>query len=322
MMKEQIMARKEMTAVLSVDVSDESVMPTKSAWKSLDSFMEGLNAKVEAVHVLQYPKRLLADQGIQKAAKKELDSFVKKIELKNLSGLKLLQGSTSLNKSIEILVEHAEQKKARMIIAVSHGRRWMVRFILGSFSEALLAKSSLPVLFMSRKAVAKGNRLLFITDFSKASKAAFQLFLDQFHELDQELLVYHALPPLYEYTAMMETYPAASRKYADDQMAEMVNQALKEGWSVRSLVEENVLDIPKGVQKVVRNEHIALIGFSSIAARYGIAFIGNVSKRVFRLEGVNKWVCGPKTIERMMGKRNVPVRAVKAHRARVSEIRA
>lgn len=316
------MTRTVMNAVLSVDIADESVMPTKSAWKSLDSFMEGLNANVEAVHVLQYPKRLLEDQGIQKAAKKDLDTFVKKIEMTNLSGLKLLQGSTSLNKSIEILIDHAETKKARMIIAVSHGRRWMVRFILGSFSEALLAKSPIPVLFMSRKAVAKGNHLLFITDFSKASKAAFQLFLEQFEGMGQEVILYHALPPLYEYTAMMETYPAASRKYADDQMAEMVALARKKGWTVRSVVEENVLDIPKGVQKIVRTEHIALIGLSSIATRYGVAFIGNVAKRIFRLDGVNKWVCGPKAIEKRMGKRKVPVRAIKAHRARISEVRA
>jgi nucleotide-binding universal stress UspA family protein len=311
-----------MNVILSVDLADESVMPSKSAWKSLDSFMDGIQGKVEAVHVLQYPKRLLADPGIQKATKRDLEHFVDKCGLMNLSGSRILEGSTSLKHSIEILLGHAEKRKTKMIVAVSHGRKWLVRFVMGSFSEALLSMSPIPVLFMSRKAVIKGNRLLFITDFSKPSKAAFRIFLDQFRDLDQELLIYHALPPLYEYTAMMETYPPESRKYADDQMDLMVKEAEKSGWSVRSIVEENVLDIPKGVMKTVKNEQIALIGFSSIATRYGLAFVGNVAKRIFRLDGVNKWVCGPKAIEKVLKKGKVPSRSVPAHRARLPEIRA
>ncbi len=317
-----VMSRAGVNVILSVDLADESVMPTKSAWKSLDSYMDGINGKLEAVHVLQYPKRLLSDPGIQRATKRDLEQFVDKCGLMNLSGSRILEGSASLKHSIEILLDHAEKKKAKMIVAVSHGRRWLVRFVMGSFSEALLSMSPIPVVFMSRKAVAKGNRVLFITDFSKPSKAAFKIFLDQFKDLGQELLIYHALPPLYEYTAMMETYPPESRKYADDQMSLMVKEAEKAGWSVRSIVEENVLDIPKGVLKTVKSEQISMIGFSSIATRYGLAFVGNVAKRIFRLDGVNKWVCGPKAVEKILKKSKAPARAVHTHRARLPEVRA
>jgi nucleotide-binding universal stress UspA family protein len=315
------MRSKKTTAILSVDIVDETVMPTRSAWKSLDSFLDQLNTKIEAVHVLQYPKRLLSDESIRKSAQKELTSFMKKAELENCSGSVVIDGSASLKESIRALLEHAVSRKAEFITLVSHGRRWLVRFIMGSFSETLLAMSPIPVFFMSRKSVSKGNRILYVTDFSKPSVAAFRIFLEQFKHLGGELVIYHALPPLYEYTAMMESYPPESRKFAESQMAMMSEIAENENWSARTIIEENVLDIPKGIQKVIKSEKIALIGFSSVATRYGFAFIGNVAKRIFRLDGVNKWVCGPAAIEKLLKKPKKPIRATPIRKDRGIEAR-
>ncbi len=307
--------------ILAVDMSDSSNLPTKSVWKMFDGMLDELKAKVDAVHILQYPKKLLLDQELVNGAKKELKQFMDRTGLVNCSELNVLPGSASLSESINVLLKYSDAKKAKMIAVVSHGRRWMVRFVMGSFAEALLSRSEIPILFLSKKNVVKSRRTLFLTDFSKPSLIAYRQFLDQFSDFKPDLIIYHALPPLYEFSGMMETYPTESRKYADQQINELVELAEKQGYSVSGIVDENVLDIPKAIGKKIKSEKVSMIAYSSIAKRYGVAFVGNVAKRLFRLENVNKWVSGPASINKLL-KTGKKQKLIKHKKERLVEARA
>lgn len=285
--------------ILSVDVEDEKINPARSVWKALDRWASGLGSKIEAIHVLQYPQRMIHDERIVRRVHTDLKKTVKHAAMKNCTSMKVLFGTTSVKKTVLRLLKHADDEGAKAIALVSHGRKWFSRFLMGSFSETLLTMSPIPVLFLSRKSIPTNNKVLYLTDFSRASLASFKMFLNEFAGIADEVILYHAMEPVYEFIETTN-YSVETRKFAVDQMEKLSNIATEHGLRSRWIIEENVLDVSKSVLKIINREKIPLIGLSTVATRYGMIFIGSVAKKLFRIDKVSAWVCGPEAIKRAL----------------------
>ena len=285
--------------ILSVDVEDEKINPAKSVWKDLDRWASNIGSSIEAVHVLQYPQRMIHDERIIGRVNADLKKTVRHAAMKNCTSMKVLFGTTSVKKTVLRLLKHADETEAKAIALVSHGRKWFSRFLMGSFSETLLTMSPIPVLFLSRKSIPTNNKVLFLTDFSRASLASFRMFLNEFAGMTDEVILYHAMEPVFEFIEIT-TYSAETRKMAVEQMEKLSNIASEYGIKSRWIIEENVLDVSKSVMKVIIREKIPLIGLSTVATRYGMIFIGSVAKKLFRIDKVSAWVCGPEAIKKAL----------------------
>ena len=94
------------------------------------------------------------------------------------------------------LLDLAESDGSPMLALSSHGRTGLGRLALGSFAEALLLQSKIPVLFLShsdRKVDPKIQRILFPTDLSRNSRQAFRLLLPQAKALGAEVILFYAV---------------------------------------------------------------------------------------------------------------------------------
>ena len=80
---------------------------------------------------------------------------------------------------------------------------------------------------------------MYVNNFSKISRQAFQLFLRDFSLLTPELILYHALPPLYDSLGVESYYPLNSRKDATIEMLAWVKEAESVGIGARYIIEEN-----------------------------------------------------------------------------------
>jgi len=272
--------------ILSVDVDDQSVKPAKSVWRVLGFWTRRLNAEIESVHVLQNSPRLI-DDGIKHEAAASLKKFINRagVHQLHLADGTVLVGGVTLGVSVASLIRYAKKQNAKMLMVMSHGRKGLNRFLMGSFSEKLLKTSPFPVVFLGKTGLAHRERFLFITDFSRESKRSFQLFLSQFKELRPEVVIYHAIQPMYELMGVVQLPTFEQRSGATDQMVAWIKLAQDNGVNARSIIEENVISIPKAVQRMVTREKVSMIAMSSR--------IGRISKEIFRLHQVNVWVCGP-----------------------------
>ena len=103
-------------------------------------------------------------------------------------------------KAIRRLLDLVESEGAPMLALSSHGRSGLGRIALGSFAEALLLQSRIPVLFLSHPERQSGTetspkiqRILFPTDLSKNSREAFRLLLPQAKAMSAEVILFYAV---------------------------------------------------------------------------------------------------------------------------------
>ena len=92
----------------------------------------------------------------------------------------ITEESDSLRKAVHTLIKYAKREKAGAVVVGTHGRKGFQRFRLGSFAEALIGASTVPVLVLPQRAHSrhKQARILFATDFSEGSRRAFRSIVE------------------------------------------------------------------------------------------------------------------------------------------------
>lgn len=87
----------------------------------------------------------------------------------------------------------AEGERADLIVAGTHARTGVKRAILGSFAEALLLDSRIPVLAMQPRVrvIDKVSQILFPTDFAEHAERIFDEVIALANELKAEITVLH-----------------------------------------------------------------------------------------------------------------------------------
>jgi nucleotide-binding universal stress UspA family protein len=93
-----------------------------------------------------------------------------------------------------------EKKKVDLLVMGTHGRTGMPKFVLGSVAEEIFRKVSCPVLTVGPNSISAAvkpgefREILFATDFTPGSMAAFPYALSLAQEFQAELTLLHVIP--------------------------------------------------------------------------------------------------------------------------------
>ncbi len=290
--------------LLAIDPLEADLKPSHEALKDLGFWLENLDAEIEAVYVLS---DLRADLRVDQSfllATQALRSAIKKFHFKTpIESQVLLNHSTSRRKAVRELLDHAEDTGAELLVVTSHGRSGMSRLFLGSFAEALLADSPIPVLFLGThpQKQAQLNKMIFVTDFSRPSWLAFQSFLDQVSPLDPEVVLFHSMPafpsPFHYGIIGMGAYfvPEADlerqQRLWERENKKWLAYAKTRGIRIKAIQLEDPKGILHGINETARKEKAALIGISTCVE-------GKIAEELFRSQKFGVWIYGPTALEK------------------------
>ena len=290
---EMIMDVKFRKILIAIDVLDRSIKPSPIGWKFIQDWIVAQDVEVEAVYV--HPAGLESSSN-RLNLKHRMNKFFEKARFLNLVRQKILVAdSVTAAEAPSVLAKYALEQSAEALVVMSHGRKFLRRWIMGSFAETLLKISPVPVVFLGKSDVPSGEkRILFATDFSPTSYEAFQIFLDEFADENITVILCHAIPaPLPPLEDGVLSNQSTERKWVEVQMKELVSEALSRGIQVHPIVEDVVSNVPKTILKVASRENVSLVGIVSKATKFESAIFGTVAKKIFRSGKVTTWVCGP-----------------------------
>jgi nucleotide-binding universal stress UspA family protein len=208
------------------------------------------------------------------------------------------------NGAVDTLIEVIEMRAVDLVMVASRGRRWVSRMVLGSFSERLLLESPVPVLFLGSRAIVSENppTLLFPTDFSLASRAAFEVFVEQVLPLGAEVILLHVeqYPGLisgYSLTGvgayLPEVYWKIQKEASISEGEVWVDYAKKKGLQARFILEECGSEPEAVIMRTAFEHGVRLIGVASVRSEFEKLILGSISTRLFRWSRMNVWVLGP-----------------------------
>ena len=195
-------------------------------------------------------------------------------------------------------------KNVELVVTSTHGRRGLARFFLGSFAETLLLHlRNTPTLLVNPawKRNSDFKTILFPTDFSSESKAAFLRLLPLLKPFRSRVTLVHkiafAWPPALMIT--LDVAPAyektleAEREMKRREAQIWIHEGRRRGIEVHSVmnshtedsVEESILDYAKG-------KH-AILALASQSGPLSTTLIGSTTRNLVRSSLDPVWVIPP-----------------------------
>lgn len=211
--------------------------------------------------------------------------------------------------AVEQLLRAADEERAQGIALCSHGRAGIGRFVLGSFAETLLRDSRLPIYFLARKPDSLPAQpvdsctVLFATDFSSTSRAAFRRLLADTRLSTDRLILFHALgfPMRYaggEMVFVPENYFEEEERSAHERGAEWVAEAHARGIAAELTISAEGTDILIGdaILRAARENEAALVVMAASSSFLDRALFGSVAYEVFRASTCSALIYGPRAL--------------------------
>src|ERR1043166_9630488 len=95
------------------------------------------------------------------------------------------------------IISVIDEQRAGIVVMGTHGRGLFSRLLIGSVTQGIVRKVSVPFLTVCRASQPLAfNRILFSTDCSESSKHAFDFVLEFAHRMQSEVTVFHVLEPV------------------------------------------------------------------------------------------------------------------------------
>jgi nucleotide-binding universal stress UspA family protein len=195
---------------------------------------------------------------------------------------------------VDLLLTEAHKLKADVIVAAGHARGMLLRMVLGSFTEALLLKSKLPVLIVNPSANPTGKRVkrvLFPTDLGSATHSAFKQLLRYaklggwhitlLHVMDEPLVMVDSGDP-YVTPLFVPINDSDSRTRQRSDLFDWQAEARKAHVTCTLKVPRKAIDPTKAVLSEATGERYELVVLSSTGKIKGIDLAGSRTRRIVR----------------------------------------
>lgn len=292
--------------VWAVDPFCEECTLVKQTARAVSVLATQWNAAVEPVYILGgVPPnvRLLPTliQDVQAQAQTELRYLTRGIPIPQLADVRLIAGLNSqLRAQAADLIAYAKKSRADSIAVGTRARTGLKRWLIGSFAETLILESDVPLFIINpRESIPERiHQILFPTDFSERSKAAFKRVIRFAKEVQAELTVFHKIR--YELTPAVEVafgaYPSYKHLFQEEILAKeteanaWATQAENEGIQTDSVVDYrtdgSVAQAILGISKR-RGGMIAMAAHSGPLAS---ALLGSLTRQVVRSSSSPVWV--------------------------------
>lgn len=211
----------------------------------------------------------------------------------------------------QVLIEYAQETNADLIAIASHAKKGLARLFLGSFTEAMILHSPVPVLTVNphAKAPQKFDHILFPTDFEKESRAIFPNVLNFAREFGARVTVFHmlfepfALTPGMQAIAVQKDYLDEARAVAQRRAQDLIEQAREAGVAVEFLVLTSDEAVSSAIIKYAKKKDIQMIAMAARSGRIATLLTGSVTRQVVRASPYPVWVLREKAVTKASSKR-------------------
>lgn len=267
------------------------------------------DAEVEPVYILSdVPPNVrllpLLIHDVQQQAHEELKNILKGTKSERLQEVRLLvSASSQLRDQAQVLITYARDRGASVIGVATRARKGPKRWIMGSFTETLMHDSPVPLYVVNplHTVPRKIKHIFFPTDFSDASRAAFEQVLTMAADIGSKVTLFHKVSNVYSptYDVGYGGYPAYSLYYEElvsDKMAEAekwAKSAAERGVAVKPLVDFRT-DKSTAEAIVSRSKSggglIAMAGHTGFR---GVNLLGGITRQVVRTAESPVWVIHP-----------------------------
>ncbi len=209
----------------------------------------------------------------------------------------IVQPQASRKATVSRFLHFAEKVKADMIVAGTHSRTGIRRWILGSFAEMLLHQSQIPVLMVNphNRPVFRFKNVIFGTDFSESCQRQYPKVLKFAQEIGAELHLFNKVPHPIEPLVQSGVYLLGGGwisldQYMVEETSERNRSAEKwiieaERWGVTArFVSENLGDsAAEAIVNYARRLDSAVIAMISQTGPVMSALLGSVTREVVRI---------------------------------------
>jgi nucleotide-binding universal stress UspA family protein len=127
---------------------------------------------------------------------KRINLALRELDLEDLEEPRILtKEGYSLSSSVRQLIDFSIEESAALIVVCTRAQSGFQRWGLGSFADALIASSPVPILTLNPKTEVpkRVSRILFATDFSKESQRTFQTVMTWAEKLRAEIVLFHKM---------------------------------------------------------------------------------------------------------------------------------
>lgn len=292
-------------ALWAVDPFEAELLPNPSALESAKLFLGGSLEKLLPVYVHRSPETGVSAEDMTEIA----NAILRPLGLPVQRSVRVVTArDTSRWRQIEELLQVAREERASMILVSSHGRAGMGRMVLGSFADALLQQSPIPVWFLPRHGAheLKPRRLLFATDFSDRCREVYHAFLDSARASAEEVILYHvaslpldgasACASVGALGAIPEGFIETMTENAWERARSWVEDTRRRGVlaPVRPEIDPGCGRIGEGILRFAYREGVSLIGMASRSGPWERTLFGSSVRLVVRDQIFPVWVCGPR----------------------------
>jgi nucleotide-binding universal stress UspA family protein len=297
--------------VWAVDVfSEDSALNMKAA-RIIKAWTKNNPAVVEPVYVmspnsLQVPPDAfyVAATESKVMAKKKLDDLIKKTKLTAAIAPHFLESlDFSLRNAVSTFLTYARESKASLIVASTQSKKGLSRFFFGSFAESLVLYSEIPVLLVSPHTVPSTlKHVLFATDLSEKSKAAFQELLREAETQKFEITIYNKVEYMTDYSVGTFASTASYQNLIERdfarrkaEVASLAEDAKRRGIKATGITDNRsgeVSPVP-AILKRVKNIGADTIAMGAQSGPIVSAILGSVTRQVIRQAKCPVWVIHP-----------------------------
>jgi len=202
------------------------------------------------------------------------------------------------------LCKHAADHNSELILCNTRADR-MGSFGIGSFAQALLLNSDIPVLTFNPKTKSFKNldNLLFVTDFSVESREVFYEFCKFAKKLNAKVTVMHHIAEYADWFTdpMMaanagvsifdpEAYLSDARKWANDDAKKFLRIAEKAEVVAKFVLLETKERAADAIAKYAAKNKFGIVGMAAVAGNVLGNLLGTTSQKVVAQSLVPVWV--------------------------------
>lgn len=243
---------------------------------------------------------------LEKRGEELVSSLLKKAKLTETHPLKVISKPTlSIRDEVNTLISHAKTVGAQLIVVSSHGRKGFSRWLLGSFAETLALYSDIPLLILrpGQSKIPDYKQILFPTDFSDASRKAFEQVLQFAANRKGRITLFHKSSavnyPVFdfglpEYYADYQTALDEEMKAHEKTAADWVALARSQGIKVMTVFNRSRAEsASQAIVKQAKKEG-GIIAMASHSGAVTSAILGSSTRQVLRHSTQPLWVIHPK----------------------------
>ncbi len=305
------MVQSKNKVIWAVDAFSKDVALFKKMASFLKTWVKESDRVIEPVYVLspdqvRVPSEIFSSIAVESEAqaKKTLKSTLRDIKLSHAEPVLLRSNDFSLRTAVKTLLDYARDNGVEFIALGTQSKKSVSRFLFGSFAESLIVHSDIPILLLTPecKPASSLKKLIFATDFSDASKAAFQQALDlaEEHRLSVTLFnrVEYSCDKTMELIRNNAEYELQVEKDLDKRsraIQEMASLADARGIKVDVVIDSKPshASIAQSILDVTAAAKGSLIAVAAESGSTRSTLLGSVAREVVRKSNIPVWVIRP-----------------------------